>query len=195
MGELFKGNYVVIAGYKNISDFTGSIPKDTLKNFIRNLQASLQNDRISQMRENILERELLDKVTDERLKAMLDEGLHIPVVIGMSEKGKLKPASDAAHVVLLHDMKKIPEGYRLTAYDPNTGINTLHVLNHKWRIESPLYDNKYDYVPLIDRIVAESLSLDHAVRSRGIDMDKIRPLLQRSSAIVLEPAEITRVLP
>jgi hypothetical protein len=147
------------------------------------------------MKENILERELLDNVTDERLKAMLDEGLNIPVVIGMSEKGKLKPASDAAHVVLVHDMKKIPEGYRLTAYDPNTGINTLLVLNHKWRLEYPFYDTNYDYVPLIDRLVAESLSLDHAVRSRGIDPEKIGSLLRKASAIVLEPGEITRILP
>jgi hypothetical protein len=195
MRELFKGNYVVIPGYKNISDFTESIPKENLKSFIRTLQAGLQKDRFTQMKENILERELLDNVTDERLKAMLDEGLNIPVVIGMSEKGKLKPASDAAHVVLVHDMKKIPEGYRLTAYDPNTGINTLLVLNHKWRLEYPFYDTNYDYVPLIDRLVAESLSLDHAVRSRGIDPEKIGSLLRKASAIVLEPGEITRILP
>lgn len=195
MSELFSGKYVIIPGYRNISDFTGSIPKDVLKNHVRSLQASLQKDRFAQMRENILERELLDNVTDERLKTMLDEGLHIPLVIGMSEKGKLKPASDYAHVVLVHDMREIPEGYRLTAYDPNTGINTLFVLNKNWRLEYPFYDEKYDYVPLIDRIEKVALTLDHAVRTRGIDLEKIRPLLMRSSAVILEPAEITKVLP
>lgn len=193
--ELYIGKYVVIAGYKNISDFTGSIPKEELKTFIRTLQAGLQKGRIAQMRESILEREILDHVTIPRLKAMLDEGLHIPLVIGMSEKGKLRPASDYAHVILLHDMKEIPEGHRLTAYDPNTGLNTLFVLNKNKRLDYPFYDKKYDYVGVIDRINQEGLTLDHAVRSRGIDLQKVRPLLQNASAIVLEPTEITRVLP
>ncbi len=195
MKELFHGKYVVIAGYKNISDFTGSIPKETLKSFIRSLQATLQKDKFSQMKENILEREILDKVTDERLKAMLDEGLHIPLVIGMSEKGTLKPASHSAHVILVHDMKEIPEGYRLTAYDPNTGLNTLFVLNKKFRLDYPFYDKNFDYVALIDRITPEAMNLDHAVRSRGPDEGKITFLLRNKAAVVLESAEITKVLP
>jgi hypothetical protein len=193
--ELFNGKYVVIGGYKNISDFTGSIPKEDLKTFIRTLQAGLQKGRFAQMRESILDREILDGVTIPRLKAMLDEGLHIPLVIGMSEKGKLRPASEYAHVILLHDMKEIPEGHRLTAYDPNTGLNTLFVLNKNKRLDYPFYDKNFDYVGVIDRINQESLTLDHAVRSRGIDQQKLRPLLQNAAAIVLEPTEITRVLP
>ncbi len=193
--ELFLGKFAVIAGFKNISDFTGSLPKEDLKNFVRSLQATLQKGRIAQMRENILEREILDQVTDKRLKAMLDEGLFIPLVIGMSEKGKLKPASDYAHVILVFDMKEIPEGHRLTAYDPNTGLNTLFVLNKKFRLEYPFYDKNYDYVGVIDRINPEAMNLDHAVRSRGIDEAKALPLLRNSSAMVLEGAEITRILP
>lgn len=193
--ELFSGKFAVIAGYKNISDFTGSIPKEDLKTFIRSLQATLQKSKVAQMRENILEREILDHVTDKRLKAMLDEGLYIPLVIGMSEKGKLKPASDYAHVILLFDMKEIPEGYRLTAYDPNTGLNTLFVLNKNFRLEYPFYDKNYDYVGVIDRLNPEALILDHAVRSRGLDAAKVMPLLRNGSALVLEAAEITRALP
>ncbi|MES2525873.1 MAG: DUF4105 domain-containing protein [Bdellovibrionota bacterium] len=193
--ELFNGKYVVIAGFKNISDFTSSIPKEDLKTFIRTLQAGLQKGRFAQMRESILEREILDQVTIPRLKAMLDEGLNIPLVIGMSEKGKLRPASDYAHVILVHDMKEIPEGHRITAYDPNTGLNSLFVLNSKKRLDYPFYDKKYDYVGVIDRITPETLTLDHAVRSRGIDLQKVRPLLQNTSAIILEPTEITRILP
>jgi hypothetical protein len=195
MHSLFAGNYVVIAGYKNISDFTGSIPKEILKTFVRSLQSSLQQDHVSQMRENILERELLDSVTDERLKAILDEGLSVPVVIGMSEKSRLKSVSDYAHVILVHDMKPIPEGYRLTAYDPNTGLNTLFVLNKRFRLDYPFYDPNYDYVPLIDRINAEALTLDHAVRSRGIDPGKVSILLEKSGVLILEPSEITAILP
>ncbi len=190
--ELFNGKYAVIAGYKNISDFTASIPKEELKTFIRTLQAGLQKGRIAQMRESILEREILDQVTIPRLKAMLDEGLNIPLVIGMSEKGKLRPASDYAHVILVHYMKEIPEGHRITAYDPNTGLNSLFVLNSQKRLDYPFYDKKYDYVGVIDRINQETLTLDHAVRSRGIDLQKVRPLLQNTSAIILEPTEITR---
>ncbi len=193
--ELFNGKYAVIAGYKNISDFTASIPKEELKTFIRSLQAGLQKGRIAQMRESILEREILDQVTIPRLKAMLDEGLNIPLVIGMSEKGKLRPASDYAHVILVHDMKVIPEGHRITAYDPNTGLNSLFVLNSLKRLDYPFYDKKYDYVGVIDRINQETLTLDHAVRSRGIDLQKVRPLLQNTSAIILELTEITRILP
>jgi hypothetical protein len=98
-------------------------------------------------------------------------------------------------VILLHDMKEIPEGHRLTAYDPNTGLNTLFVLNKNKRLDYPFYDKNFDYVGVIDRINQESLTLDHAVRSRGIDQQKVRPLLQNAAAIVLEPTEITRVLP
>lgn len=195
MNELFHGNYALIAGFENISDFTGSVPKEELKKFVRSLQASLQKNKFSQMKENVLEREILDQVTDERLKAMLDEGLHVPLVIGMSEKEKLKPASQSAHVILVHDMKVIPEGYRLTAYDPNTGLNTLFILNKKFRLDYPFYDKNYDYVALIDRINPELMNLDHAVRSRGIETEKVRSLLRNSSVLILEPSEITKALP
>ncbi len=193
--ELFLGKYAIIAGFKNISDFTASIPKTDLKNFVRSLQATLQKSKIAQMKENILEREILDHVTEKRFKAMLDEGLFVPLIIGMSEKGKLKPASDYAHVILVFDMREIPEGYRLTAFDPNTGLNTLFVLNKKFRLEYPFYDKNYDYVGVIDRINPEAINLDHAVRSRGIDQAKVLPLLRNTSSLVLEPTEITRVLP
>jgi hypothetical protein len=195
MKEIFAGKYAVIAGYKNIADFTGDIPKEDLKKFIRALQASLQKDKFSQMAENVLERELFDKVTEKRVKAMLDEGLFVPLIIGMSEKGKLKPASDYAHVILLHDMKKIDEGYRLTAYDPNTGLNSLFVLNKNFRLEYPFYDKNYDYVGMIDRINAEAMTIDHAVRSRGFDSEKLRSLLKSTGSKVLEVPEITRILP
>lgn len=192
--ELVAGNYVAIAGFKNVTEFTSSIPKEELKRFVREFQQSLGKGRLAQMRENILERELLDRVTEKRLKSILDEGLQIPLVIGMSEKGKLKPASDYAHVVLVHDMNPIPEGYRLTAYDPNTGLNSLYVLNKNFRLEYPFYDKNYDYVPLIDRIDAEALTLDHAVRSRGVDKARLIPLLKTHGILVLTPAEITTAL-
>ncbi|MFL5782964.1 MAG: DUF4105 domain-containing protein [Bacteriovoracaceae bacterium] len=195
MKDIFNGKFAIIAGYKNIADFTGDIPKEELKKFIRTLQASLQKDKFSQMAENVLERELFDKVTEKRVKAMLNEGLFVPLIIGMSEKGKLKPASDYAHVILLHDMKKIDEGYRLTAYDPNTGLNSLFVLNKNFRLEYPFYDKNYDYVGMIDRINAEAMTIDHAVRSRGVDSEKVRGLLQNNGARILEVSEITRILP
>ncbi len=194
MRELFIGKYVVLPGYKNIHEFTSSIPKEEFKKFIRNLQASLQKDRFAQMKENILEREILDDVTDLRLKSMLDEGLHIPLIIGMSHKGTLKAASSSAHAILVHDMKVIPEGYRLTAYDPNTGLNTLYVLNKEFRLEYPFYDRNYDYVGMIDRIDAQAMTLDHAVRSREIDTGKIKPLLRNAPALLIEGMEITKVL-
>lgn len=195
MRELLNNKFVAITGYSNITEFTKSIPKEELKTFIRTVQQSLQKGRVAQMRENILEREILDKVTDERLKAMLDEGLIVPLVIGMSEKGKLKPASDYAHIILAHDMRKIPEGYRITAYDPNAGINTLFVLNQNFRMDYPFYDKNYDYVALIDRIDPTLMTLDHAVRSRGVDHEKLKGQLRGAGALVLEPAEITKALP
>lgn len=195
MRELLNNKYAVIPGYKNITEFTASMPKEDLKKFIRSVQQSLLKGRFSQMRENILEREILDHVTEGRLKAMLDEGLVVPLVIGMSEKGKLKVASDYAHVILVHDMRPIPEGYRITAYDPNAGINTLFVLNKNFRMEYPFYDKNYDYVALIDKIDAELMTLDHAVRSRGIDRNKLRGEMKSAGALILEPAEITRALP
>ncbi len=189
------GKYVIIPGYENIMDFTKTIPVDQFKSFIVAFQESLKKGAIAQMIDNVKKREVLSKDSLPTLKALLDEGLTVPLIIGMTEKGKNKLASQTAHVILLHDLEPLKEGgYRVTAYDPNAGINTLFTLDQDFRLIYPFYDKNYDYRGMIDGISASELALDHAVRSRQIDMPKLIFQTKNGMPMILEPLEISHIL-
>lgn len=192
---LVMGKYVVIPGYKNIFEFTKTIPVDKFKGFVAAYQNSLKKGGLSQLIENVKQREILDQKSLPNLKALLDEGLTTSLIIGMTEKGKNKLASQTAHVVLLHGMEPIEDGaYRLTAYDPNAGINTLFILNKDLRIEYPFYDKNYDYKGMLDGIRPSEVELDHAVRSRLIDFSKLEFEARNGMPLILDPLGISRIL-
>jgi hypothetical protein len=193
--SLALGNYVVIPGYKNIMDFTKTIPLENFKGFIAAYQESLKKGAISQMIDNVKKRAILDEKSLPTLRALLDEGLTAPLIIGMTEKGKNKLASQTAHVILLHDLEPLKEGgYRVTAYDPNAGINTLFTLDKDFRLLYPFYDKAYDYRGMIDGISASQVALDHAVRSRKIDIGKLLFETKNGMPMILEPLEVSRIL-
>lgn len=192
---LATGKYVVIPGYKNVMEFTKTIPVDKFKSFIVAYQESLKKGAIAQMIDNVKKREVLSEKSLPTLKAILDEGLTVPLIIGMTEKGKNKLASQTAHVILLHDLEAMGDGgYRVTAYDPNAGINTLFVLDKEFRLTYPFYDKTYDYRGMIDGIMASEVELDHAVRSRQIDIQKLIFQTKNGMPMILEPLEISHIL-
>lgn len=193
--SLALGDYVVIPGYKNILEFTKTIPMDQFKGFVTAYQESLKKGAISQMIDNVKKRQVLDQKSLPTLKALLDEGLTAPLIIGMTEKGKNKLASQTAHVILLHDLEALGDGgYRVTAYDPNAGINTLFTLDKEFRLQYPFYDKNYDYRGMIDGISPSSVELDHAVRSRKIDISKLLFETKNGMPMILKPLEISRIL-
>lgn len=192
---LATGKYVVIPGYKDIMEFTKTIPVENFKSFIVAYQESLKKGAISQMIDNVKKRAILDKNSLPTLKALLDEGLTVPLIIGMTEKGSNKLASQTAHVILLHNLEPMKDGgYRVTAYDPNAGINTLFVLDKEFRLLYPFYDKAYDYKGMIDGISASEVELDHAVRSRQIDIQKLIFQTRNGMPMILERLEISHIL-
>lgn len=193
--SLALGKYVVIPGYRDVMEFTKEIPLEKFKGFVVAYQESLKKGAISQMIDNVKKRAILDENSLPTLKALLDEGLTAPLIIGMTEKGKNKLASQTAHVILLHDLEPIEGGgYRVTAYDPNAGINTLFTLDADFRLQYPFYDKAYDYRGMIDGITASQLALDHAVRSRQIDLNKLLFETKNGMPMILDSMEVSRIL-
>lgn len=166
LDQVYNGSFAFIAGFSDIGEFTRSIDKTQLKDFIRQKQKLLEKSTVSQFIENLRYRTEINGETIGDLRALLAEGIIVPMMIGMLEKGTKKLATSAGHVVLVFSVQEVTDGYRLTAYDPNTGLNTLFVLDRNYKLQYPFYDKKYDYFGVIDRLLPDAIQLDHAVRSR-----------------------------
>jgi hypothetical protein len=195
LNEVFAGNFAFIPGFKNIQEFTASIDKAELKAFIREKQRSLEKSPLMQMLENVRLRRELDENTIHDFKSLINEGVSVPLIVGMYEKNKNKLASSAGHVILVFDIVKEKEGsYRLTAYDPNTGMNTLFILNQDYTLQYPFYDKNYDYKGVIDHLEADPISLDHAVRSRRMNFGILEMILRTGNPLIIPPFQVFKML-
>jgi hypothetical protein len=195
LDSVFNGQYVFIPGFANISEFTQSIHKEALKDFIRRKQKSLEKSSISQIYDNFKFRAELNQNTIENLKALLDEGMIVPIVIGALKKNQNRLAGNAGHVILLFGLEDLGrEGYRLAAYDPNSGISTLYTLDRNFKLHFPFYNKDFDYKALVDHLILENVSTDHAVRSRRYDLDVLKTNLLKQKTLYLDSSQIFRVL-
>ncbi len=192
---LLQGNFVVIPGYSNISDFTSSMDKEVFKKLIRDTQKKLNKNWISQIFENVMEREEINKKSFTTFKSLVEEGVLVPMIIAMTYKGTHKVATPYAHAVLVMGIEDIGEGsWRLTAYDPNTNINTLFVMDKDYNLSYPFYDKKYDYKAVLDSLDEYEINLDNAVRSREINFSVIEREARDGLPLIIPPQQITRIL-
>lgn len=195
LDSVFAGNFAFIPGFKNIQEFTASIDKTKLKSFIREKQKSLEKSPLIQMLENVRLRRELDEKTINEFKSLIAEGVSVPLIVGMYEKNQNKLASSAGHVILVFNIAQEKEGsYRLTAYDPNTGLNTLFILDSEYKLQYPFYDKNFDYKGVIDHLRADSITLDHAVRSRRMNLSMLEMILRTGKPLIIPPYQVFKML-
>lgn len=195
LNAVFEGQYVFIPGFANILEFTQSIPKETLKDFIRMKQKGLEKSKLAQVYDNYKFRTVLNQSSIENLKSLLSEGIIVPIVIGALKKNQNKLAGNAGHVILVFALEEIGrEGYRLTTYDPNSGLSTLYTLDHNFNLHFPFYDKNFDYKALVDHLTLGNVSTDHAVRSRRFDTNILKTNLLKQKTLFLQSSQIFRVL-
>lgn len=192
---LMDGQFVAIPGFKNIADFTAAIDKEALKTFIRSKQAALTKGAFATIIENLTKRAVIDKKGFPTFRSLVEEGFLVPMIITMVKKGTTKVATNYAHAVLVMGIEELPEGkWKLTAYDPNTNINSLFILDKDYRLSYPFYDKKFDYIGILDSLNEDDLALDQAVRTRAVNTGILAQQAKHQGAVIISPKEITKIL-
>lgn len=190
LSKVYKGSYAVVSGYKGIKDFTASIDKEKLIEFVTKLQYEKINMSMQeQVLENVEHQTEFKKDTFYNIKAILDEGLLLPIDIGRYYKGTWMWAKNVGHSLLIYGIKENGDGrYKVTAYDPNYGvINRLYKVNDKFMLEHVLLSNEFDYRAAVPKLERYDLELDHAIRSRHIDDQGLKFLLDKGKATQIVP--------
>lgn len=193
--RLFLGEYVVIPGYKNISEFTADIDKEKLKTLVLELQSSLEKHKMLQVMENVQHLTEIKSKYISTVKGLVSEGVLVPMVIAMLKKDTRKTVSNIGHVVLIQNIKEIEDGaYQLTVYDPNTNINSLLKMNKDFKLEYPFYNSEYDYIGGFKIIDSTPVQIDHAVRSKFFRSNDLRGRTVNGSPLFLSPQLLITVL-
>ncbi len=193
--RVYKGEYAIIPGHKNINDFTASIEKEELKTFIITVQNDLNLNPAVQLYQNLRYQGVLDSNSLPKLKAMLTEGVIVPLTIGRMVKGTNKLDSNVGHIILVFDINKQDDGtHRLTTYDPNTGLHTLYVLDNNFKLQFPYFNSDFDFIGDIKFMEQAQIEIDHAVRSREFRLDELDLRSKDDNTIVLGPGHILTIL-
>jgi hypothetical protein len=189
LDSVYDGNFAVVSGYKGIYDFTASIDQETLKQYIINLQKNKINKSAQdQVIENVKHQTEIDEDSFLSFQGMLKEGILIYLDVGKFYRDSNLWAKNVGHSLLIYDIEPNGDGrYKLTAYDPNTGLNKLFKVNNDFKLEHVLYPKEFDYRAAIPKITRNQIEMDNAVRSRGINYQSLKFSQQAGEGTLIIP--------
>ncbi len=197
LDNILAGKFAFIPGYKNISEFTSSIAKEEFKNFVQKYQHTLNKNPMVQLYLNFkYSKELeINKDTLPTVKAMVREGVIVPMIIGMTEKNTRKLVSSSGHIVLIHAITQEADGsHRLLVYDPNTTIHSLFTLDQDFKLKGSYLSKDYDFYAGIQLLEEEAVQLDHAVRSRQYKLGEIKLRTREGTPLLISPLNVLTTL-
>lgn len=188
---LLNGDYAVISGFTGIRDFTASIDKERLKNFIINFQNNHVNKSMQeQVFENVQHQTEMTKETFQHIRALLKEGILLVFDIGKFHKDSMMWAKNVGHSILVYDIEDNGDGrYKMTAYNPNDGtnINKLYKINDSFYLEHILYPKEFDFRAGVSKLEKDKIELDNAVRSRTINYQSLKFSQQTGDGTIIVP--------
>jgi hypothetical protein len=195
--DVFKGSFAVVSGYSGIKDFTASIDNEKLKTYIQNLQTNdINKTEMAQVLENVQHQTEIESESFLNFQGMLKEGMILSLDVGKFYKGTDRWVKNQGHTIIVYNIEPNGDGrYKVTAYDPNVGLNKLFKLNENFMLENVIYPKGFDFRAAIPKIEQHKIEFDNAVRSREVNYDALKFTQQQGQGTIMVPAsKIFRIL-
>ncbi len=148
-----------------------------------------------QVIENVKHQTEIDEDSFLSFQGMLKEGILIYLDVGKLYMNSDLWAKNVGHSLLVYNIEPNGDGrYKLTTYDPNTGLNKLFKMNDSFKLEHILYPKEFDYRAAIPKMTRFEIEMDNAIRAREIDMQSIKFSQQTGKSTILVPREKIHML-
>lgn len=190
LDEILAGKFAIVPGFENINDFTASIPKDDLKNYVMNLQQGLNNNPRKAFLDGLFEYQEVKRKTFKNLVFLLNAGHPVELVVGMKKVGSRR-YEQVSHVVLVHKImtRQDGNGYDLFIYDPNLGHITIQ-LTKNYTLNFPsIYRTDLIYNGILYKKARGYIEYDLGMRSLDLNIDKLKRRSSRGRPLFYDPLD------
>lgn len=189
--KVLSGEFVVVPGFENINDFTKSIPKQDLLNFVSNLQNGLNSNVRRAFFDGLFEYQEIKEKTFRNLVFLLNSGSSVELVIGMKRIGKRK-YEQVSHVVLANGISRSNDNtsWDLFVYDPNLGNITIK-LKDDFTLEFPsIYRKDLVYNAVLYKQNKQAIDYDLGMRSLELNTEKLNSRSKRGRPYYYNPLSL-----
>jgi len=186
--QVYRGQYVVIPGFANINEFSASIDKEELKEYLVKIEHEINGNAVQSFKEGLFERQKVDRKGIKNLQSLLHSGHLTELIIGMTQKGS-KRYEPVSHVVLATDIEENTErgGWNIRVYDPNLGYYNAYMgTDYKMEL-SKFYRKDLDYHGVLNVINRDEIDIELGIRSLQLDDEKLQKRASRGAPLFYNP--------